>query len=265
MNVLSHSHEIVVLDVPECDVTKPGEIECIVSYLPDMVIHAAAMTDVDGSARDPAAAYRVNALGTQNVALACQRARSVMVYISTNEVFDGTKTSPYLELDEPHAINPYGASKLAGERYVQMLLQRFYIVRTAWMFSTNGNNFPKKMLALAKENGQLAVVDDEMGNPTYAPDLAQAMAQLIETNHFGIYHLTNEGIASRYDFAARVFQLARCKVELTRAKLSDYKRDSTPPRNGALENFAAATILGIKLRNWEEALADYFKAAEARS
>jgi dTDP-4-dehydrorhamnose reductase len=193
-----------------------GEIDCIVNYLPDLVIHAAAMTDVDGCARDPAAAYRVNALGTQNVALACQRARSVMLYISTNEVFDGTKTSSYLELDEPRAINPYGASKLAGERYVQMLLERFYIVRTAWMYSANGNNFPKKMLALAKEKEQLAVVDDELGNPTYAPDLAGALGQLIETNHYGIYHLTNAGIASRYDFAALVFQLAGRKVELTR-------------------------------------------------
>jgi dTDP-4-dehydrorhamnose reductase len=260
VSVFSHSHELVVLDLPECDITKRGEIDCIINYLPDLVIHAAAMTDVDGCARDPAAAYRVNVLGTQHVALACQRARSVMLYISTNEVFEGTKSSPYLELDEPHAINPYGASKLAGERYVQMLLERFYIVRTAWMFSSNGNNFPKKMLGLAKANGQMSVVDDELGNPTYAPDLAQAIAQLIETNHFGIYHLTNEGVASRYDYAARIFQLAGISVPLIRAKLADYKRDSTPPRNGALENFAAAAILDIKLRPWEQALEDYFNA-----
>lgn len=260
---LSATHEIVILDVPECDITQRSEIDCIVNYLPELVIHAAAMTDVDGCARNPAEAYRVNALGTQNVALACQRAHATMLYISTNEVFDGTKNSPYLEFDEPHAINPYAASKLAGERYVQMLLDRFYIVRTAWMFAPNGNNFPKKMLELAKEKGQLAVVDDEIGNPTYAPDLARAIAQLIETNHFGIYHLTNHGCVSRYDFAARIFKLAGLNVSVKRAKLSDYKRDSTPPRNGALENFAAATVLGIKLRGWEEALEDYFRA-EAR-
>lgn len=257
--VLSPNHEIVILDVPECDITQRSEIDCIANYLPDLVIHAAAMTDVDGCARDPAAAFRVNALGTQNVALACQRAHAAMLYISTNEVFDGTKDSAYLEWDEPHAINPYAESKLAGERYVQMLLDHFYIVRTAWMFAPNGNNFPKKMISLAKEKGELAIVDDEIGNPTYAPDLADAISRLVETNHFGIYHLTNDGSASRYDFAARIFQLAGCQVELRRAKLSDYKRDSTPPRNGALENFAAATVLGIKLRNWEQALEDYFK------
>lgn len=256
---LSPTHEIVILDVPECDITQRNEIECIANYLPELVIHAAAMTDVDGCARNPSEAYRVNALGTQNVALACQRAHATMLYISTNEVFDGTKASPYLEFDEPHAINAYAESKLAGEHYVQMLLDHFYIVRTAWMFAPNGNNFPKKMIELAKQKEQLAIVDDEIGNPTYAPDLARAIAQLIETNHFGIYHLTNQGCVSRYDFAAHIFKLAGLGVSVKRAKLSDYKRDSTPPRNGALENFAAATVLGIKLRGWEEALGDYFK------
>ena len=142
-----------------------------------------------------------------------------------------------------------------------MLLNRFYIVRTAWMFAPGGNNFPKKIIEAAKQNGSLAVVDDEIGNPTYAPDLARAIAQLIETQHFGIYHLTNEGIASRYDFAARILQLAGINTPLQRGKLADYKRDSTPPSYGALQNFAAATTLGIKLRNWEEALADYFHAS----
>ncbi len=261
---LSPIHEIIILDVPECDITQRREIDCIVNYLPDLVIHAAAMTDVDGCARDPAAAYRVNALGTQNVALACQRANATMLYISTNEIFDGTKQSSYLEFDEPHAINPYGASKLAGERYVQMLLDRFYIVRTAWMFSPGGMNFPKKIIEAAQgATGQspLQVVDDEIGNPTYAPDLAVAIAQLIETKHYGLYHLTNEGAVSRHDFAERIFQLAGLQVPLTRAKLSDYKRDSMPPRNGTLENFAAATVLGIKLRHWQQALEDYFKVS----
>lgn len=261
MRALGDKHETLVIDLPETDITQPSEIETLASLAPDLIIHAAAMTDVDGCARDPNAAFRANALGTQNVALACQRAGAAMLYISTNEVFDGTKNSPYLELDEPRAINPYGASKLAGEHYVQMLLNRFYIVRTAWMFARGGNNFPKKIIETAKQNGKIAVVDDEIGNPTYAPDLARALAQLIETQHYGIYHLTNEGAISRYDFAARTLQLAGISTPLVRAKLDDYKRDSTPPRYGALANFAAATSLGIRLRNWEEALNDYFKSA----
>lgn len=265
--VLSPEHQIIIIDLPETDITRRGEIDSIVNLAADLVIHAAAMTDVDGCARDPDAAFRANALGTQNVALACQRANAVMLYISTNEVFDGMKNAPYLELDEPHAINPYGASKLAGERYVQMLLNRFYIVRTAWLYARgNANNFPNKIISTAKQNGNLAVVDDEIGNPTYAPDLARAIAELIETNHFGIYHLVGEGAASRYDFAERILQLAGLgNVRLLRTKLADYQRASTPPRYGALMNLAAATTLGIRLRPWQQALEEYFNVPMRQS
>lgn len=259
--VLSPKHQVVIIDLPETDITQRGEIDTLVNFAPDLVIHAAAMTDVDGCARDPDTAFRANALGTQNVALACQRARAVMLYISTNEVFDGTKNSPYLELDEPHAINPYGASKLAGERYVQMLLERFYIVRTAWLYSRGGKFFPSKMIALAKEKGRLDVVEDEISNPTYAPDLARALAALIETDHFGIYHLVGEGAASRYDWVERILQLAGMgAVPLTRIKFAEYQRQraSTPPLRSALANFAAATTLSIRLRPWQEALEEYF-------
>ncbi len=261
---LSPHHAVHILDLPESDITLPSQIDVLAGLTPDLVIHAAAMTDVDGCARDPLAAYRANALGTQNVALACQRAGAPMVYISTNEVFDGAKASPYLEFDEPHAINAYGASKLAGERLVQMLLDRFYIVRTAWLYAAGGNNFPKKILAAARDKGALAVVADEVANPTYAPDLARALARLIETNHFGIYHLVNQGASSRYDFAARILQLAGLgHIPLTPITLAEYPRASTPPRNGALENFVAATALGIQLRTWQEALEEY--SAEMQS
>ena len=259
VRVLDPSHETIVLDLPECNIVESSSVDCIASHYPDLVIHTAAMTDVDGCARDPLAAFTINALGTQNVALACQRARAPMVYISTNEVFDGAKDSPYLELDEPHAINAYGASKLAGERYVQMLLDRFYIVRIAWLFSPGGANFPKRIMAAARKNGTLKVTADEIANPTYAPDLAQALARLIETQHYGIYHLVNEGAASRYEFTQRILQYAGLEdVPLTPIPLAEYKRDSTPPRYGAMLNFAAATMLGIRLRPWEQALKDFF-------
>ena len=257
-SVLGVSHQVIPLDLPETDITQQREIDALVNYCPDLIIHAAALTDVDGCARDPLTAYKSNALGTQNVALACQRANAAMLYISTNEVFDGTKGSPYFEWDTPHAINPYAESKLAGERFVQMLLNRFYIVRTAWLYSAGRNNFITRVIAVAKEKGALAYVDDEIGNPTYAPDLARAIAQLIETKHYGIYHLVGEGMASRYDWAARIVELANLNVPIKRAKLADFKRASTPPTFGALNNFVAATTLGIKLRPWEEALQEYF-------
>ncbi len=255
---LQAHHKPIILDLPECDITQRGEIDHLIGLEPDLVIHAAAMTDVDGCARNPLAAYRANGVGTHNVARACQRAGAPMVYISTNEVFDGTKTTPYLELDEPRAINAYGASKLAGERAVQMLLDRFYIVRISWLFSPNGNNFPKKIIALAKDTSALSVVTDEIANPTYAPDLAHAIARLIETNHYGIYHLVNRGAVSRYDFTAHVLRLAGLgTVPLKPITLADFQRASTPPRNGALDNVIAADTLGIELRPWQEALEDY--------
>ncbi len=257
-------HQTFILDLPEWDMTDRRSLDALVNLAPDLVIHAAAMTDVDRCAREPFEAYRVNALGTQNVALACQRAHAIMLYISTNEVFDGTKQSSYLEFDEPHPINPYAASKLAGERYVQMLLDRFYIVRTAWLYSVGGNHFPGKIIAAAKRNGSLKVVTDEIGNPTSVPDLARAIAQLAETNHFGVYHLVNEGYASRFDWAARILKLSGLEhIPITPALLADYKRDSTPPRFGALANFAASTSLGIRLRPWQEALDDFFAQSDA--
>ncbi len=259
--VLGADHEIVILDLPECDITQSEGIDGIIATRPDLVLHVAAMTDVEACARDPLAAYRANALGTQNVALACQRADVPILYISTNEVFDGRKQGPYLEWDERHAINPYGASKLAGERMIETLVRRFYIVRIAWLFSPGGNNFPKKIITAAKQNGALRVVTDETANPTYAPDLAHAVGRLIETGHYGVYHLANEGTASRYDYTARILRLAGLgDVPLIPISLADYERVSTPPRNGTLANVAAATLLGIRLRPWQEALDDYMAA-----
>jgi dTDP-4-dehydrorhamnose reductase len=263
---LSAEHEILLLDLPECDITQRHAVDGIASRHPEVVIHCAAMTDVDGCARNPLAAYRANALGTHNVALACQRARAAMLYISTNEVFDGAKDAPYLEWDEPRAINPYGASKLAGERIVQALLDHFYIVRTAWLYSSGHNNFITKVIGLANQKSALAYVDDEIGNPTFAPDLVRALAQLIPTKHYGIYHIVSEGVASRYDWAARILQLAGMShISITRAQLADFQRPSTPPRNGALANFVAANTLGIKLRLWQDALEEYFANQSPKS
>ena len=129
-----------------------------------------------------------------------------MLHISTNEVFDGEAITPYHEFSPTNPINPYAQSKLAGEKIATQLLQQLYIVRIAWVFSPGGNNFPAKIMAAGDKHGQLKVVDDEVGNPTYAPDLAQAIAQLIETKHYGIYHLTNEGVCSRYEFTLEIMR-----------------------------------------------------------
>lgn len=255
--LLEREHNVLGLDLPDDDITDPRIIDTIRGFMPDLVIHAAAMTHVDACAVDPDAAYRVNALGTRNVALACQRADAAMLYISTNEVFDGAKDTPYLEFDETHPINPYGASKLAGEHFVRELLRKFYIVRTAWLFGLGGNNFVTKILQLADEQGELRVVTDEVGSPTYAPDLAAALCQLIKKGLWGTYHLTNAGCCPRYDFARRILELSgRAGVPLRPITLSAFQRASCPPRYSCLRNFCAEA-LGITLRPWEEALAAY--------
>jgi dTDP-4-dehydrorhamnose reductase len=245
-------------DLPECDILDRACLtQTITEFKPDVVIHAAAMTDVDGCARDPDAAYRSNALGTQNVALACQAAGCPLLYVSTNEVFDGTKTEPYLEFDAPNPINAYGRSKLAGEMFVRDLLTRFYIVRTAWLYGQGGLHFVRKIIRRADEQGGLRVVADEVGSPTYAQDVAIAVRQLIYTGAFGVYHLVNDGIASRYDFAREIMRLSgRGQVPVQPIQLCDFSRLSTPPPYTPLRNFCGKAQ-GITLRSWQAALAEY--------
>ena len=261
-------HALAGCDLPELDITDRESIGAAISaFAPDVVIHTAAWTDVDGCARDPERAYRVNALGTQNVVLACAACDAAMVHISTNEVFDGRATEPYREWDPPHPINPYARSKAAGEWFVRHLLTRLYIVRTAWLYAPGGRNFPHRIVQLADDastgsaqGGTLKVVTDEVGNPTYALDLAAAIAALIRTGAYGVYHLTNAGYCSRHDFAREILRISgREHVEVEPITLDDFERASTPPRFAPLANTAAAA-LGIELRPWQEALTEFLES-----
>ncbi len=252
-------HEVVPLGHDSLELGAPAAVEQIAATGADLVIHAAAYTNVDGCARDPELAYRINGLGTRYVALACRRLDAPLVYISTNEVFAGDAARPYFEYDQTGPVNAYGRSKLAGELAVRELLDRFYIVRVAWLFGGE-RNFVRTVLRLADSPppGGLRMVDDEVGSPTYAPDVADAVARLVVTGDFyGTYHFVNDGAASRYSFARAILDAAgRAEVPITPIKLADYKRDSTPPPYAPLANHAGAA-LGITLRPWEEALAVY--------
>jgi dTDP-4-dehydrorhamnose reductase len=249
---------IIPVDLPEWDITDPRVTARLADLRPDLVIHCAAMTDVDGCARDPDAAFRVNALGTQNVALACQRAGAALVYVSTNEVFDGQASRPYIEFDVANPINAYGASKWAGERIAAQLVHRLYIVRIAWLFAPRSRSFVSKILARAEQQRRLQVVTDEVASPTYAPDLAAAIWQLVTTDHFGIYHLVNEGMCSRYEYAIEILrQAGRADIPIEPIIRDQFERPSRPPAFAPLRNTVAAA-LGIRLRPWQEALADCF-------
>jgi dTDP-4-dehydrorhamnose reductase len=253
---LGREHTIVALGHNQLELGHPDCVAQLVATGADLVVHPAAYTNVDGCARDPELAYRVNGLGTQYVALACRELGAPLVYISTNEVFDGAGIAPYFEYDRASPVNAYGRSKWAGEQAVRDLLDRYYIARVAWLFGGE-RNFVRTVLRLAAERDTLAMVADEIGSPTYAPDVAAAVARLIHKPFYGIYHLVNQGICSRYDFAAAILRHAgRDQVELRPIALADFKRDSMVPPYTPLQNVAAAA-LGIRLRPWEDALEEY--------
>ncbi len=254
------AHEVIGIDLPDYNITNRGSIIALVRDLaPNLIINVAAMTDVDGCARDPAAAYRANGLGVQNLALAAADVGAEMLQVSTNEVFDGRATEPYDEWHTTNPINAYGLSKLAGEWYTQRLLTRFYIVRASWFYAAGGRNFPHRIIQLADERGILRVVTDEVGSPTYVDDLATAIVQLITTHAYGIYHLVNEGQASRYEFACEILRISgRETIPVEPITSDQFERASTPPLYAPLTNTAAAA-LGIRLRPWQEALAEFLQ------
>jgi dTDP-4-dehydrorhamnose reductase len=221
---------------------------------PDVVIHTAAWTDVDGCAREPEKAMTINGLGAQNVAQAAFAVDAPVVYISSNEVFDGRGNRVYYEYDETHPINPYGYSKWVGERGVAAVNPRHYIVRTAWLFAHGGRNFIHAILSAAQGGKTLRVVTDEIANPTYNDDLADAVAALLETERFGTYHLTNTGICSRYRFARHVLDCAGyADVPIQPISGKEWPRASAPPVYTPLANLAADSI-GVTLRPWQAAV-----------
>lgn len=257
---LGPHHEIVPLGHDQLELGDPAAVTQIAATGADLVIHPAAYTNVDGCARDPDLAYRINGLGTKYVALACRRLGAPLLYISTNEVFPGDGDRPYGEYDQARPVNAYGRSKWAGEQAVRELLDCFYIVRVAWLFGGE-RNFIRTVLRLAANPppGGLRMVDDEVGSPTYTVDVAAGVSQLIGSEHYGTYHFVNSGNCSRYAFAQEILrQAGHNDLPMAVIKLADFQRDSTPPPYTPLANHAGAA-LGITFRPWQEAVAAYLK------
>ena len=255
-------HAVLAIDLPEYDITDYQAItKLIASFRPDVIIHAAAYTNVDGCESDPDGAYLVNALGTKYLALGAQSVGARMVYVSTNYVFDGTKDSPYLEYDAPNPISVYGRSKLAGEQIVTSLVEKHYIARTAWLYAEGGRNFVNTVVRLATQTDRLRMVTDEVATPTYAGDLADAIVKLIDIPAYGLYHFSNDGYCSRYELAAEILRLiGNTSLRLDPISLDDWDRPARPPRFSPMRNLAGAH-LGITLRPWQDALGDFLCAS----
>ncbi len=258
--LLQPHHPVIGSDLPALDITDFAATRAFITqHQPDIVIHPAAWTDVDGCTRDPERAIKINGFGAQNVALAAAEIGAAIVYISSNEVFDGTQRRPYYEYDRCNPTNAYGYSKWVGEQAVAQVNPRHYIVRTAWLFAHGGRNFIQAILGAAQAQKPLKIVIDEVANPTYTDDLAAAVAALIATGRYGTYHLVNEGAVSRYDFGRYVLdQAGFAETPITRITGSEWQRPSTPPMYAGLANLAAASM-GITLRPWQAAVTAFLQ------
>ena len=258
--VLSDRHELVLTTSKTLDITdKQHTIDFICEVKPDIVINSAAYTDVDGCEENQDLAYGVNGEGVRNLALACKEVDCALVHISTDYVFDGTAREPIDEDGKIGPISVYGKSKLKGEEAILEILDKYFIVRTAWLYGINGKNFPKTMLELAKNHYEITVVYDEVGSPTYTPDLAGAISELIETDYYGIYHLTNSGSCSWCEFARYIFEVAEVDVEVIPVTAAEFARPAPRPSYSVLDNKNWIQKGFEPLRNYKEAIKEYIE------
>ncbi len=252
-------HEVVALDRRGLDVADPEAVDgAIEKHSPEVVVNAAAYTNVDGCEEAEDLAYAVNASGPRNLAQACERRGCELLHVGTNYVFDGREERPYEPFDPPNPISAYGRTKLAGEEHVMRLTNRWYVVRSAGVYG-RGHNFVRTMLRVAEGRDVLKVKDDEFISPTYARDLAEGIAGIVEAGRYGLYHLTNAGSCSWYEFTREIFRLAEIEAEVVPIPGSEYPLPAARPANGILSSVGSP-----KLRHWGEALADYLDQEIAR-
>ena len=245
------------------DLTNQEDVRSyILKVKPDGIIHCAAYTNVDQAETDRDTAFKVNALGTKYLAQAANEIDAKMVYVSTDYVFDGSANKPY-EVDHPtKPLGVYGETKLAGEEFLKSCLGQYFIVRTAWVYGVNGNNFVKTMLRLGKERGEVGVVHDQVGSPTYTVDLAKFLVELVETEKYGIYHASNSGICSWYEFAIEIFNQAGLSVKVNPLTTDQFPRPAARPKYSVLSKKKVEEQGFTLLRNWEDALSDYLTKIE---
>lgn len=219
-------------------------------------INCAAYTAVDNAETDKEKAYNINVTGAKNLALACKTNNSILIHISTDFVFGGNKSTPYTELDETKPISVYGDTKLKGEIEIKQALSDYFILRTAWLYSEHGNNFLKTMLRLAKERDELSIINDQFGTPTYAGDLAKIILHIIESKSekCGLYHFSNEGEISWFDFAKAIFEISGVEIKLNAIPTSSYPTPAKRPMYSVMDKSKIKNNLDVEIPFWEESL-----------
>lgn len=253
--------EAVGVDIQEMDITEAASVDKVIKKAaPDAVIHCAAYTAVDAAEDNEELCRRVNAGGTQNIANVCKELDIKMIYISTDYVFGGQGERPWEPDDERDPQSVYGQTKYEGELAVQNTLDKYFIVRIAWVFGINGKNFIKTMLSLSKTHDTLTVVDDQFGSPTYTYDLARLLVDMVLTDKYGIYHATNEGICSWYEFACAIFREAGIPMTVRPVTTAEYGAKATRPYNSRMSKEKLTENGFEKLPTWQDALKRYLEA-----
>lgn len=256
----SKNYDTTVLDEIKLNITDFSRALKIISEVkPDIVINCAAYNDVDRSEIDWETAFLVNGIGVKNLAISCNENNAILVHFSTDYVFDGQKGKPYTIADRPNPINRYGESKLLGEEFLKNHLERYFLIRTSWVFGEGKFSFPKKLVEWASNNKKLKIVDDQISSPSYTLDVASAVTDLIQTGNYGLYHITNSGSCSKYTWSEFILKAIKWDGEIEPAKSEEFTSPAKRPLFSALDNFPLKEIIGYLLPSWQDATERFFK------
>ncbi|MBE7445801.1 MAG: dTDP-4-dehydrorhamnose reductase [Planctomycetia bacterium] len=252
--------EVIAANHDHVDITHgPNTSKFIGQITPDIIVNCTAFTNVDACETQISESFAVNATGIKNIALAGNETGAKVIHISTDYIFDGTKNGPYSETDKPNPISVYGKSKLEGEREIQEISVNYAIIRTAWLYGPYKKNFVTTILNLGRQKHTVSVVTDQCGCPTYTADLSYAIWKIISLDLRGLYHVTNYGTCSRYEWARKIFELTGDQVSVLPVKTADYKRAALVPQNSSLDCTKYTTASGQRMRSWQEALEEYIQ------
>lgn len=253
-------YEVLPLPHQELDITNQQQVmELFASTLPAILVNCAAYTAVDKAEEELEKANLINGLGVRNLAIACKQFNISIIHISTDYVFNGQNEKPYCIFDKREPLNAYGYSKYLGEKYLETIQPNYYLIRTSWLFGAGGPNFVASILKAAKMQPEIKVVNDQWGCPTYAVDLAAALVDLVETGAIGVYHITNQGVTSWYEFAKLIIQKAGLDTIVKPVTSEEFPRSALRPKNSVLDSFPLKETIGRLLPPWEDALQRYLK------